>query len=111
MKNILSTTLIWFVLLLVPLVVLPLAYKRNATPLPTIPEITQPIVESVEPINATKPVAPIPSSTFMKGYWDGWHRIWLGPIRWTISDDYRQGHMLGAYDRKHNIERYTPDQR
>lgn len=48
----------------------------------------------------------IPSKTFMSGYWDGWHGIWLGPIHWTISDDYRQGHMLGSYDKKNGINRY-----
>jgi hypothetical protein len=30
----------------------------------------------------------------------------LGPINWTFSDDYRQGHMLGSYDRKNGNNRY-----
>lgn len=49
-----------------------------------------------------------PSISFMNGYWDGWHGKWLGPIRWTLSDEYRQGHMLGSYDRKKGIDDRYP---
>jgi hypothetical protein len=45
------------------------------------------------------------SPKFISGYRDGWHGKWLGPVRWTINDDYRQGHMLGSYDRKNGINR------
>ena len=47
-----------------------------------------------------------PSDDFLKGYNDGWKGKWLGPIRWTMSEDYRQGHMLGAYDQKKQKARY-----
>jgi hypothetical protein len=64
---------------------------------------TPEIKESPKP----KPIPPTtPSASFMTGYWDGWHGKWLGPVRWTASNDYRQGHMLGSYDRKNNITRY-----
>lgn len=49
-----------------------------------------------------------PSASFMNGYWDGWHGKWLGPIRWTLSDEYRQGHMLGSYDRKKGVDDRYP---
>jgi len=89
------------------------------------PEVHQPInevpveVKPVQPATPSEtPVAPVtpatgvptqpvsPTATFMSGYWDGWHGKWLGPIRWTLSDDYRQGHMLGSYDRRNGIDRY-----
>lgn len=46
------------------------------------------------------------SKKFMNGYKDGWQGVRLGPIGWTLSDDYRQGHMLGSYDQKQGIDRY-----
>lgn len=115
MKKIISAAVIWAALLAVPFVIL--NYKRTEVPQNSqVPQIVEP-VKPTEPeekpaeIVPTQPVTPVPSSTFMKGYWDGWHGIWLGPIRWILSDDYRQGHMLGSHDRSHHIERYTPDQR
>jgi hypothetical protein len=47
-----------------------------------------------------------PSETFMNGYWDGWKGKIYSPFRWTVNADYRQGHMLGSYDRKNGIDRY-----
>lgn len=50
-----------------------------------------------------------PSATFMAGYWDGFYGKWIGPVRWTVSAEYRQGNMLGAHDRKNgNKPRYAP---
>jgi len=81
----------------------------NEVPMAEVKPV-QPVTPSVPP-----PVTPMagattqpasPSATFMSGYWDGWHGKWLGPIRWTLSDDYRQGHMLGSYDRRNGINRY-----
>lgn len=81
------------------------------------PEVYQPINEfpiaeispnksSLE--NSNTPVTQVkPSTTFLSGYRDGWNGKWLGPIRWTLSDDYRQGHMLGSYDKKNGNERYS----
>mgnify|MGYP001005789299 CR=1 FL=1 len=62
---------------------------------------------------ATPPVVPPnkPSTTFMKGYWDGYNGTWLAPIRWTFVDDYRQGWSLGSHDRKNGIKRYNPEVR
>ena len=79
------------------------------------PEVYQPISEFPiaevtpnESANSSIPVTqPKPSATFLSGYRDGWNGKWLGPIRWTISDDYRQGHMLGSYDKKNGNERYS----
>jgi len=72
---------------------------------PTTPSEAQPATPNSPATGVpTQPV--IPSATFMTGYWDGWHGKWLGPIRWTLSDDYRQGHMLGSYDRRNGIDRY-----
>lgn len=111
MKKIISAAVIWVFLLAVPFVIV--SCRKNEIPQNSqVSQIPQTQEQPVSPPRPQpKPVNPIPSSSFMKGYWDGWHGMWLGPIRWTLSDDYRQGHMLGSYDRKHNIERYTPDQR
>ena len=69
--------------------------------------VVRPII--VQPISPLPPVQQnMPSFSFMSGYWDGWHGKWLGPIRWTLNDEYRQGHMLGTYDRKKGIHRYSP---
>lgn len=71
---------------------------------PAVPEDVKPV-----PPQAGAPIPPkSPSSAYMNGYWDGWHGVWLGPIRWTLSDDYRQGHMLGTYDRRHGIKDRYP---
>ena len=67
------------------------------------PETINQIQEPEKPI-----VSPVlPSASFMEGYWDGWYGKWLGPIRWTVNRDYRQGHMLGTYDKKNNIYRFS----
>lgn len=77
-------------------------------PIAEVKPITPEEVKPVAP-NVGVPTPPIPSAQYMTGYWDGWHGKWLGPIRWTLSDDYRQGHMLGSHDRKHGINnRYPP---
>jgi hypothetical protein len=47
-----------------------------------------------------------PSEIFMNGYWDGWRGKISGTFRWTFNEEYRQGHMLGSYDRKNGIDRY-----
>lgn len=71
-----------------------------ATPQPAAPQPAAPTGQPVPPA--------APSSSFMTGYWDGWHGVWLGPVRWVVSDDYRQGHMLGVYDRRHGISNRYP---
>lgn len=82
----------------------PIAHVTPTAPAPKAKE--QP---NTEPLPLTPPATP--SRSFMMGYWDGFHGKWLGPVRWTLSNEYRQGHMLGAYDRKHGIMRYPPEQR
>lgn len=47
-----------------------------------------------------------PSQIFLSGYYDGWRGKAVGPIRWIVNEDYRQGHMLGVYDRKKGVDRY-----
>lgn len=44
---------------------------------------------------------------FLKGYWDGYMGVRMPILKFSLSDDYRQGHMLGVYDKKHDIKRYT----
>lgn len=69
----------------------------------------EPVTPPISPQPISTPTAPSsPTATFLNGYWDGWHGKWLGPIRWTLSNDYRQGHMLGTYDKKNGITRYSP---
>lgn len=75
---------------------------------PPTSNITSVELEPLKPLEPTAELQQIPSKSFMSGYWDGWHGVWLGPIRWTVSDDYRQGHMLGSYDRRNKTSRYPP---
>lgn len=105
MKNIISIAVISLLALS--------SCKRNAETPASLPKVEQKQVEQESEIIQSNPsnATPNPSASFMKGYWDGWHGTWLGPIKWTINDDYRQGHMLGSYDRKNKIKRYSPEQR
>jgi len=122
MKNIISLVVIVVALLFVPLVIFLVSHKNNSSEPSVVSQSSENVqIDTVSPIldPANSPAAPpapatpppMPSSRFMKGYWDGWHGSWVGPIRWIFSDDYRQGHMLGRHDRIHNIQRYTPGQR
>ena len=47
----------------------------------------------------------VDSKEFVKGYKDGWENKWTGAIYWTLSRDYRQGHMIGTYDKQNNKEK------
>jgi hypothetical protein len=94
--------------------------KHNTTPVAPImdykPSQEKIFTEPVPPKENT-PVPPKenipvrPSSAFMKGYWDGYHGTWLAPIRWTFTDEYRQGWSQGSSDRKKGIKRYPPETR
>ncbi len=60
----------------------------------------------------SKPEAPkeevARSKEFLKGYFEGYNGNWFGPIRWTISCDFRNGRALGVQDRKDGLEpRYS----
>jgi hypothetical protein len=113
----------FFAVLALAILATPLVVLGIVSVMRVKPEAHQPIADM--PMAEVKPVAPIeekpvpptvgtptppksPSTTYMNGYWDGWHGVWLGPIRWTLSDDYRQGHMLGTYDRRHGINNRYP---
>jgi len=48
----------------------------------------------------------VPSKDFITGYWEGYNGKKALFFRWSSNEDYRQGHMLGAYDKKNNIDRY-----
>lgn len=81
---------------------------QPVTNLPLVEENKiEPEPEPLKEVDPT-PIQPKskPSAAFLSGYQDGWHGKWLGPVRWTLSDDYRQGHMLGSYDRKKGNDRY-----
>lgn len=47
------------------------------------------------------------SPEFLKGYWDGYMGYKMPIFKFSLSEDYRQGHMLGVYDKKHDIKRYA----
>ena len=74
------------------------------------PESYKPIFQTnaveVKNVQQNSKSIPTESEKFLNGYRDGWNKKWLGPINWTFSDDYRQGHMLGSYDRKNGNDRY-----
>jgi hypothetical protein len=48
-------------------------------------------------------IPPTPSSTYLKGYRDGYYGTWLAPVRWLVTDDYRNGWSAGSYDRTHHL--------
>lgn len=80
---------------------------------PAAPPATPPVAPQPVQPPATPPAAPQvapPSKDWMTGYWDGYTGKWLGPLKWTVSDDYRNGHQIGAEDRRdHKPPRYpTP---
>tara|TARA_Y100000034_G_scaffold38278_1_gene46982 strand:- start:5008 stop:5328 length:321 start_codon:yes stop_codon:yes gene_type:complete len=58
----------------------------------------------VEPVQPVVPQKPLPSHNFRKGYWDGYTGVWLGPVSWTLSPDYRHGWAIGNKDRKEGRE-------
>ena len=50
-----------------------------------------------------KPIQKNPE--FQKGYKDAQNGKWIGPLRWTLDQNYRLGHMLGNNDRNKGINR------
>lgn len=51
---------------------------------------------------------PPPSSSFLRGYWDGYHGRWVGPFSWVLSDDYRNGHTIGERHRREGLDPQYP---
>jgi hypothetical protein len=74
----------------------------------------QPVPE-LEPepeLKKDEPKKDKPSKEFLRGYWDAQAGKWIGPIRWTVHEDYRLGHIMGAHDKKAGLERYPkPEQK
>ena len=105
----------WVVLLLILLGLFSFyIYMKHNTNSPVTPIMDyKPFQEPVKPVSPKEntPVSPRPSSAFMKGYWDGYHGTWLAPIRWTLTDEYRQGWSQGNSDRRQGIKRYPPETR
>ena len=69
-------------------------------------DITKPEIKEDLKLDKEKKKEYIPSKDFMTGYWEGYNGKKALFFRWSSNEDYRQGHMLGAYDKKNNIERY-----
>lgn len=94
-------------------------YMKHNSASPLVPVMDyKPSQEKIftEPVAPEKPEKPSgppvrPSTTFMRGYWDGYNGTWLGPVRWVANDEYRQGWSLGNSDRKKGIKRYPPEMR
>ena len=77
-----------------------------APPLPPAIESVPPAPKIEEPIISSPKT---PSKEFLKGYWEGYTNNFWGPIRWTISTDFRSGRALGKKDRKQGLPpRYNP---
>jgi hypothetical protein len=99
-----------------PLLILAIINILKISPEPYHPISDFPIAEnksqkenmigSEKEIAKMYPPKKIQSDSYMKGYWDGKNGKALGPIQWILNDEYRQGHMVGAYDKKNKIERY-----
>ena len=45
------------------------------------------------------------SVKFADGYRDAWNFKRKGAIYWILNKDYRQGHMIGIYDKENNKEK------
>lgn len=67
--------------------------------------VVMPVVETTSEI-VSEVVSEVISVEFKQGYSAAQKKQRLGPLRWTLSSDYRQGYMLGTYDAKNNIDRY-----
>lgn len=65
--------------------------------------------ENINNLNKSESKEDEKSKQFMRGYWDGYKGKWLGPIKWTLSKEYRQGHLLGSSDKKNKIERFKKE--
>lgn len=69
-----------------------------ATPEAAPPSVSPPDVPKTMPV-----IPPTPSATYLKGYRDGYYGTWLAPVRWLVTDDYRNGWSAGSYDRTHHL--------
>lgn len=111
-KNIFAILMV--LILSLPIVILGIisALQEKSTPIQKIIKPTELVEEEetlvpIELPTSAKPKAPaIPSQAFTNGYLDGKKGKRTAPIRWAMSEDYRQGYNLGEYDRIHKIERY-----
>lgn len=78
---------------------------------PAQPELVQPAPE-VRPLDNT-PAIPH-STSWIRGYNDGYNGNWLGPANWVVSNEYRAGWSAGNRDktdgRPHRLEQPLSNQ-
>lgn len=70
----------------------------------TVPPTVESTPVEIMPLQPERRDLPPPSSTFLRGYWDGYTGTWLGPASWTLSSRYRQGYAIGKKDREEGNE-------
>lgn len=68
-------------------------------PQPVAPAPVQPAPEQPQPEPVQPPVIPH-STSWMRGYNDGYNGNWLGPASWVVSNEYRAGWTAGNRDLK-----------
>lgn len=102
-----------FILLSLLILSTPLIYWKILNSMIIDPEnhqvITEfPVYEEVvkEEISSENAKLALETNDFLTGYWDGQNKKWHGSIHWSTNPEYRRGHMLGSFDKKHKIERY-----
>ena len=71
------------------------AVNYSKEPIPTTTFMESPVKPAIH-VETTKHW----SSTYIRGYNDGYDANWLAPINWTLSGDYRSGWSAGERDRK-----------
>jgi len=119
MRKILISIAILLVIVSIPVLVLEVMDHFRVQPEVVIPE---PAPEPEEKPKLDKPPEvekpkdnikkDLPSKEFLRGYWDAQNDKWIGPLKWTFHDEYRQGYQMGTHDKKTGLERYPkPDKK
>ena len=74
-------------------------------PEPAPPAPPPPQVEPDDPPLAPQP---LPSSEYLRGYWDGYNGNWIQLGSWTFNSQYRHGWSQGSKDREAGVQPRYP---
>lgn len=115
MRKILITIAIVLCVLSAPILVLQVIehFKVKPEVIPTNPQPTpEPEPEPTPEPKKEEPKKDQPSKEFLRGYWDAQSGKMIGPLKWTLHEEYRLGHIMGVHDKKAGLERYPkPEQK
>jgi uncharacterized lipoprotein YmbA len=87
------------------LLILSLLIVGCAKPEPVAPTYVPPVVKEQTVPQEVAPVQPPKhySSSYIRGYNDGYDGNWLSPANWLVRGDYRAGWSAGERDRKNKL--------